>query len=123
MRTSVSYPNGNSVTYVYNVASELTSLTFKQGATVIGDLIYTYDLAGNRIKTGGAFARTTIPPALAATTYNANNQQSTFGTNTLTYDLNGNLATVTDAGVTTTYTWNSRNQLTGIANTGGAGWC
>lgn len=117
-RTSVSYPNGNSVTYVYNAASELTSLTFKQGATVIGDLTYTYDLAGNRIKTGGSFARTTIPPTLAATTYNANNQQTTFGMNTLTYDLNGNLATVTDGGGTTTYTWNSRNQLAGIANTG-----
>jgi YD repeat-containing protein len=34
------------------------------------------------------------------------------------YDLNGNLATVTDAGVTTTYTWNARNQLTGISTTG-----
>jgi len=30
------------------------------------------------------------------------------------YDLNGNLATVTEAGITTTYTWNARNQLTGI---------
>lgn len=117
-RTSVGYPNSNSVTYAYNTASELTSLTFKQGATVIGDLTYTYDLAGNRIKTGGTFARTAIPPALTTASYNANNQQSTFGTNTLTYDLNGNLATVTDAGITTTYTWNSRNQLTGIANTG-----
>jgi YD repeat-containing protein len=35
-----------------------------------------------------------------------------------TYDLNGNLATSTDAGVTTTYTWNARNQLTGISRTG-----
>lgn len=50
--------------------------------------------------------------------YNANNQQTTFGTNTETYDLNGNLATVTDAGVTTTYTWNARNQLMGISLTG-----
>jgi len=60
----------------------------------------------------------TIPPALTTTSYNANNQQSIFGTNTLTYDLNGNLAAVTDAGVTTTYTWNSRNQLASIAATG-----
>jgi len=117
-RTSLMLPNTNSVTYAYNAASELTSLTYKQGATVIGDLTYTYDLAGNRIQTGGAFARTTIPPALTTVSYNANNQQTTFGTNTLTYDLNGNLATVTDAGVTTTYTWNARNQLTGIASTG-----
>ncbi len=117
-RTSVAYPNGNSIIFAYNAASELTSLTYKSGATVIGDLTYTYDLAGNRIKTGGSFARSGLPPALTTVSYNANNQQLTFGTNTETYDLNGNLATVTDAGITTTYTWNARNQLTGISNIG-----
>ena len=117
-RTSLTLPNTNSVTYAYNAASELTSLTYKQGTTVIGDLIYTYDAAGNRIKTGGAFARTTIPPALSTVSYNANNQQTTFGTNTETYDLNGNLATVMDPSGTATYTWNARNQLTGISATG-----
>ncbi|MCS6306175.1 MAG: RHS repeat-associated core domain-containing protein [Nitrospira sp.] len=60
--------------------------------------------------------RSDLPPALATTTnYNANNQQITFGTSPETYDLNGNLATVTDAGGTTTYTWNARNQLTSIS--------
>ena len=117
-RTSLTLPNTNSVTYAYNAASELTSLTYKKGATVLGDLTYTYDAAGNRIKTGGAFARSTIPPALSTVSYNANNQQTTFGTNTETYDLNGNLNTVTDAGVTATYTWNARNQLAGITTTG-----
>ena len=74
-RTSVTYPNGNKIEYGYNAASELTSLTYKQGTTVIGDLTYTYDAAGNRIKVGGSFARSTIPPALASSTYNANNQR------------------------------------------------
>ena len=97
---------------------ELTTVTYKQGATTLGTLTYTYDAAGNRIKTGGTFARSNLPPALATTNYNANNQQLTFGTTTETYDLNGNLATTTDAGVTTTYTWNARNQLTGISKTG-----
>jgi RHS repeat-associated protein len=76
------------------------------------------DDAGNRIKTGGTFARSNIPPALTTTNYNANNQQLTFGSTTETYDLNGNVATTTDAGVTTTYTWNARNQLAGISKTG-----
>ena len=117
-RTSLTLPNTNSIVHVYNAGSELTSLTYKQGASVIGDLTYTYDAGGNRIKTGGSFARSTIPPALTTVSYNANNQQTTFGTNTETYDLNGNLATVTEAGNTATYTWNARNQLTGISATG-----
>ena len=62
--------------------------------------------------------RASLSPAFTTTSYNANNQQLTFGTTTETYDLNGNLATTTDAGVTTTYTWNVRNQLTGISKTG-----
>ncbi|OQW45417.1 MAG: hypothetical protein A4C66_01545 [Nitrospira sp. HN-bin3] len=117
-RTSLTLPNTNSLTYAYNAASELTSVTYKQGTTTLGDLTYTYEAAGNRIKTGGTFARTNLPPSLTSATYNANNQQTAFGTTTETYDLNGNLATSTEAGVTTTYTWNARNQLTGISRTG-----
>ncbi|NOU11968.1 MAG: RHS repeat protein [Nitrospira sp.] len=117
-RTSVTYPNTNKVEYLYNVASELATVTYKQGATTLGTLTYTYDAAGNRLKTGGTFARSNIPPALATTTYNANNQQTMFGTSTETYDLNGNLATFTDASGTITYTWNARNQLTAISGPG-----
>lgn len=91
-RTSVTYPNTNKVEYGYNDASELTTLTYKQGTTTLGTLTYTYDAAGNRIKTSGTFARSNIPPALASASYNANNQQTVFGTTTETYDLNGNLA-------------------------------
>ena len=36
----------------------------------------------------------------------------------MTYDLNGNLATLADAGGTTTYTWNPRNQLTSLSGPG-----
>jgi len=71
-RTSLTLPNTNSIVYAYNAASELTSLTYKQGATTLGDLTYTYEPAGNRIKIGGSFARTNLPPAPATTTYNAN---------------------------------------------------
>lgn len=117
-RTSVTYPNTNKVEYLYNVASELTTVTYKRGTTTLGTLLYTYDAAGNRIKTGGTFGRSNIPPALTTTTYNANNQQTAFGAATETYDLNGNLATFTDANGTTTYTWNTRNQLTAISGPG-----
>ncbi len=117
-RTTVTYPNTNSLLYGYNDANDLTSLTYKQGATTVGDLTYTYDAAGRRTTIGGTFARASLPPALTTATYNANNQQKVFGTNTLNYDLNGNLNTVTDPGGTSTYTWNVRNQLTGLSATG-----
>jgi len=47
---------------------------------------------------------------VASADYNANNQQLTFGGETLTYDFNGNL---TDDG-TNTYTWDARNRLISI---------
>lgn len=56
-----------------------------------------------------------IPSALSSTVYDAANEQTSFGGKALTYDNNGNLQTITDAGGTTTYTWNARNQLIGIS--------
>jgi len=78
-------------------------------------LSYEYDLAGRRSKTGGDFARTNLPTAVTSASYNAANQQTAFGGQTLTYDLNGNL---TGDGVNA-YTWNARGQLTSIS---GPGW-
>jgi YD repeat-containing protein len=91
-RTSLTFPNTNSITYAYNAASELTTLTYKKGTTTLGTLLYTYDTAENRIKTGGTFARSNLPPALATTNYNANNQQTTFGTNTELVEGRGDAA-------------------------------
>src|SRR5581483_2571875 len=56
--------------------------------------------------------------ALATATYDAANQQLTLGNKSATYDNNGNLATFTDTGGTTTYTWNTRDQLTNINGPG-----
>ena len=88
-RTSLTLPNGVLVEYAYDTASRLTSITYKQnGTTVLGDLTYEYDKNGNRIKTGGSFARTGIPQAVSSTAYDAANEQTTFGGKTLTYDNN-----------------------------------
>lgn len=95
-------------------ASQLVALTYKQGATTLGTLTYTYDRAGNRTAQGGTFARGSITLAMPSATYNVNNQQTVFAATTLAYDLNGNLTTATDASGAATYTWNVRNQLTAI---------
>ncbi len=118
-RTSLTLPNGVLVEYSYDAASRLTEITYKQnGTTLLGNLTYEYDKNGNRTKTGGSFARTGLPQGIASTAYNAANHQTTFGDKTLTYDNNGNLQTIIDSGGTTTYTWNARNQLTGITGPG-----
>ena len=113
-RTSVTLPNGILVEYAYDAASRVTGINYKQGATVLGNLTYEYDKAGNRTKIGGSWARSGLPQTTSTTSYNAANQQLTFGDKTLTYDNNGNLTSITDASGATLYTWNARNQLTGI---------
>jgi RHS repeat-associated protein len=110
-RTMLTLPNGVTVEYGYDAASQLTGLTYKLGSTTLGDLLYTYDLTGQRTSVGGTWARTGLPSALASATYDAANQIATFGGVSFTYDANGNL---TNDG-TKTYTWNARNQLTGLS--------
>jgi len=118
-RTSLTLPNAVLVEYSYDAASRLTGINYKQnGTTLLGNLTYEYDKNGNRTKTGGSFGRTGLPQAIGSTAYNAANHQTTFGDKTLTYDNNGNLQTITDSSGTTTYTWNARNQLTGISGPG-----
>ena len=113
-RTSMTLPNGVVVDYAYDTASQLTGITYRQGATVLGDLTYQYDAAGNRVTTGGSFARTGLPQALASATYDAASQLTQWGGTSLTYDANGNL---TSDG-TNTYTWNARNQLVAVGGPG-----
>jgi len=115
-RTSLTLPNNILVEYGYDAASRVTSIAYKQnGTTIIGDLSYEYDKAGNRTKIGGSWARTGMPEPLSTTNYDANNRQLTFGDKTLAYDDNGNLQSITDANGTTLYSWNARNQLVGIS--------
>ena len=110
-RTQLALPNGVTVDYGYDAASQINSLTYELGVTTLGDLTYTYDLNGNRTLVGGSWARTGLPTALASATYDAANQIATWAGTSLTYDANGNL---TNDG-TKTYTWNARNQLSGLS--------
>jgi RHS repeat-associated protein len=99
---------GRTVGYTFDASGRLT---YKVGSTTLGNLTYTYNLAGNRTAVGGTWARTGLPTALASATYDAANQIATWGSTSFTYDDNGNL---TNDG-TKTYTWNARNQLTALS--------
>ena len=113
-RTLLTLPNGVSTEYQYDNASRLTALIYRNALGLLGDLTYQYDAAGNRIRVGGSFARTLLPDAVPSATYDAANRQLTFGGQTLTYDLNGNL---TSDG-TSTYTWDARRRLIALSGPG-----
>jgi len=92
----------------------LIGQTYTGPSAALGDLTYSYDATGNRLTTGGSFARSGLPTAISASAYDAANQQLTFGSVAQTFDANGNLLTQTDATGTTTYTWDARNRLTAL---------
>ena len=110
-RTSTTLANGVVMTYGYDNANQLTSTTYTQGQTTLGDLTYTYDDSGRRIRVSGSFARVGLPAAISSAIYNANNQLTSWAGTTHTYDLNGNLT----GNGTNTYVWNARNQLDSIS--------
>ena len=58
---------------------------------------------------------------MASATYNATNQQLALGNKSLTFDANGNLATLTDPAGTTTYIWDARNRLASLSGPGLSG--
>jgi RHS repeat-associated protein len=97
-RTQLTLPNGVSIDYGYDAANRLTGLTYSGLRGGPQSLTYAYDPAGNRVRTGGSWARTLLPTAISSATYDAANRQLTLGPKTMTYDLNGNLATLREAG-------------------------
>ena len=90
-RTTLTLPNGIVLTYSYAAASQLIGQTHTGPSGALGDLTYSYDATGNRLTTGGSFARSGLPISIPATSYDGANQQLTFGSVTQTYDPNGNL--------------------------------
>jgi RHS repeat-associated protein len=108
---TVTFANGIVADYGYDNASQLTSLTYSRGATVIGDLYYEYDVTGRRVKVGGSLAQVAFPPAMSNGAYDAANRLTSWAGTSLTYDLNGNL---TNDGART-FTWDSRNRMKTIA--------
>ncbi len=109
-RTTLTLPNGISVEYGYDAASQLKALTYKLGTSVLGTLTYTYDAAGRRTEMSGSWARTLLPRAMSSATYDAANQLTSWAGATVTYDANGNLL---NDGVRS-YGWDARNRLAAV---------
>ncbi|MBS1868275.1 MAG: RHS repeat protein [Actinobacteria bacterium] len=113
-RSSVALPNGVTKAYTYDTASRLTDLDYMLGQTSVGDLHYAYDADGHRLAQWGSLARVSIPAPMASATYDAANERTAQGGQTLLYDGDGNLL---DDG-TTTYAWDARDQLASTAGPG-----
>ena len=109
-RTAMTLTNNVVTQYGYDAASQLFSMTYKFGASTLGDLAYGYDKLSRRSSIGGGFARTGIPITVSTSSYDAANQLTAWGGATLSYDANGAL---TSDG-TYTYTWDARNQLSTV---------
>ena len=108
-------PNGVTAAYVYDTASQLTSVTYMSGATTLGTLTYSYDLAGHVSSRGGTLFQSVLPAAVTSATYSLANRltaRTAAGVTALpVWDANGSL---TSDGLRT-YTWDSRNRLTAIS--------
>jgi RHS repeat-associated protein len=110
-RQTMTLPNGAVTTYAYDNANELTGLTYTSGSTTLGTVSYSYDADGRRTSRISGLDQAGASPSVGTTAFDAANELSTWGAQSLTYDLNGNL--VSDG--VNTYTWNARNQLVGIS--------
>jgi len=117
-RTSLTYPNGTTASYTYDNASRLTNILHQGPSGVIENLAYVYDAAGNRTSlTRNNGTASLLPSAVASATYDAANEQTSFGGQILEYDTNGNLEKEKDNGGTLLrqYAWDARNRLVGIS--------
>ncbi len=113
-RTALTLPNGVVTEYTYDATSQLVGLIYRKGTTTLGNLTYEYDSAGRRAKSGGSFGRINLSGTMMSASYNEANQQNTFGSQPLTFDLNGNL---TSDGLNS-YAWDVRDQLMAMSGAG-----
>ncbi len=99
--------NERTIDYTYDGLSRLQQANYNTGQRIYD---YNFDLAGNR--TQEALSGTGVTAKTTDYTYNAANQLTNDGINTLTYDPNGNL---TNDG-TNAYTWDRANRLANVDN-------
>lgn len=106
-RTKIEYQDGKSISYGYGKLDQLVKETLKDRTT----LEYSYDGFGNRTLVKKTQNGQTIS---TASEYNIANQLTKFGSEIITYDLNGNR---TEDG-NFIYKWNPQDQLESITGKG-----
>ncbi|WP_323180193.1 RHS repeat-associated core domain-containing protein [Streptomyces sp. NBC_00893] len=107
-------PGGITRTTGYDKTGTITSLTYAQGTSNIGDLHYTRDERALQTGLTGSLANVALPAAETGTVFGKDNRITTYGSRSFTYDADGQLKTdgIRD------YTWNARGQLSGLTKAG-----
>ncbi len=113
--TQLAFSNGVATTYQYDLASRLTALTHQLPTGLYQSLGYTYDNRGNRTSVSGRATWVLLPDPVTVAAANALNQYPAFGDQSLAYDADGHLTSLTGPAGTTTFTWDPRGQLVAIA--------
>ncbi len=116
-RKSLTYGNGTSVDYAYNLANLVTSLQNKKGTATLSSYAYTYYLDGNQAaKTDHAGRLTSYSyDGLGRLTQEAESGATDAITKAYTYDATGNRKTMTVSGAesyTASYAYDLNNRLT-----------
>ncbi|MDX6246073.1 MAG: hypothetical protein QOE76_3796, partial [Frankiales bacterium] len=112
---SVTRPNGVATAYGYDAAGRLVSLDSAKGATVVANIDYTLDAAGNRVGVSG-------PDGAQAFTLDADNRLTAAtggGAANLSYsyDAAGNRTSVTSGTTTTASTYDAAGRLSKVGTT------
>ena len=115
-RSRVTLPNGLAMVYHFDDAGQLTGIDYEAAnGSLLGDLGFSYDSAGQRVAQTGSWASQALPEAsTAASTFDDNNRMLSFNGVGLTYDVHGNL---TSDG-SRSFVWDARNQLVAIEQGG-----
>jgi RHS repeat-associated protein len=115
-QTKITYQNGTSVSYEYDLNARLTSETHRQSdGTIARRFTYTYDKVGNR--------QTFVDSAFAGVReygYTVNDEMTSDGIRSYTYDALGNTHTATSTAGTATYGYDVSNRLTSFAGPAGS---
>jgi len=116
---TASRPNGVNSQYLYDQLGRLLTLTHAGATGTLSSQTYAYDPVGNRSSAVTNIGQALITTAVATATYDANNEQTQFGSTSNTFDANGNLISASGPGAATTYSWDSRNRLAAISLSSG----
>jgi len=114
-RTSLTYPNGITTSYTYDDASSLLTLKHLNSLNIEVEVLnYLYNVNGARSRMDRANVLPGLNNPVASNTYNQANEMMSHDADTMTYDENGNMTSVTNSCGMTTYIWDARNRLSGI---------